>query len=57
MTKKTWGEYVAEAEQYKHYKQRCEELEAQVKQLEAERDAAQRIADHYASVLADKGLL
>jgi chromosome segregation ATPase len=25
---KTWSDYVAEAEQYKHYKQRCEALEA-----------------------------
>jgi hypothetical protein len=25
---KTWSDYVAEAEQYRHYKQRCEQLEA-----------------------------
>jgi hypothetical protein len=36
---KTWGEYVEEAEQYKHYKQRCEQLEAALLAL-IERDLA-----------------
>jgi hypothetical protein len=30
---KTWSDYVAEAEQYKHYKQRCEQLEAELDRL------------------------
>jgi hypothetical protein len=30
---KTWSDYVAEAEQYKHYKQRCEQLEAELTEI------------------------
>jgi chromosome segregation ATPase len=43
---KTWSDYVAEAEQYRHYKQRCEQLEGHLKlAIERHNDQVQRAKD------------
>jgi capsule polysaccharide export protein KpsE/RkpR len=64
---KTWSDYVAEAEQYRHYKQRCEQLEAEVEDwketaqkcafklraTEMERDEAQQGAEYAIACMSE----